>query len=100
MSFDLKIINRDLVIQNGDLQKVVDSEKLIQDILKICLSDVGSNPLNPAYGSFLSKSIIGNALHTSIITQIAKSQLNTCLTNLQLLQIAQVRSFQKVTADE
>ena len=100
MSFDLKIVNGDLVIQNGQLKTVVDSEKLIQDILKISLTDVGSNPLNPTYGSFLSRSIVGNPLYTSVIVQIAKSQLNTCLTNLQTLQNLQVKSFQRVSADE
>jgi phage baseplate assembly protein W len=100
MSFDLKIINGDLVIQNGDLRTVVDSEKLIQDILKICLTNVGANPLQPGYGSFLSRTIIGNAMYTTAIVTIAKSQLNTCLTNLQTLQKKQVQSRQRMSADE
>jgi phage baseplate assembly protein W len=101
MSFDLKLdINGDLVIINGDLQKVVDSEKLIQDILKICITQIGSNPMHPGYGSYLSRTIIGNPLYTTAVVQIAKSQLNTCLTNLQTLQQRQVKSRQRVTADE
>jgi phage baseplate assembly protein W len=100
MSFDLKIVNGDLVVNQSALQTVVDSEKLIQDILKICLTDVGSNPLHPSYGSFLSRSVVGNPQQTSVVVQIAKSQLNTCLTNLQHLQTLQVNSLQKVTADE
>jgi hypothetical protein len=100
MSFDLKITNGDLVIQNAALQTVVDSEKLIQDILKICLTDAGSNPLHPSYGSFLSRSVVGNAAQTNVIVQIATSQLNTCLTNLQQLQQLQVKSFQRTSADE
>lgn len=100
MSFDLKIIDGDLVINQGDLQTVVDSEKLIQDILKICLTDAGSNPLHPSYGSFLSRSVVGNASSTSLIVQVAKSQLNSCLSNLQYLQTLQIQSFQKVSADE
>lgn len=100
MSFDLKIINGDLVINNGDLQQVVDSEKLIQDILKICLTNIGANPMFPGYGSYLSRTIIGNPLYTSAVVQIAKSQLNTCLTNLQSLQQQQVQSRQRVSADE
>jgi phage baseplate assembly protein W len=100
MSYDLKIINGDLTIQSGDLQKVLDSEKLIQDILKICLTNVGSNPLNPGYGSFISRTIIGNPVNSSVLVQISKSQLNTALTNLQKLQLQQLQSFQRVTADE
>ena len=76
MSYDIKIKNGDFSIENGDLKKVTDSEKLIQDILKICLTAVGSNPLNPWYGSFLSKSIIGSAVDTSMVADIAKIQLN------------------------
>jgi phage baseplate assembly protein W len=100
MSIDLKIVNGDLVINQGALQTVQDSEKLIQDILKILLTDVGADPLQPAYGSYLSRSIIGNPMQNSAITQIAKSQINTCMVNLQQLQMLQVKSFQKVSADE
>lgn len=100
MSFDLKIINKDLVINNGKLQTVIDSEKLIQDILKICLTTAGSNPLHPGYGSFLSRTIVGSPLHTSILVQVAQSQLSTALENLKNLQNAQSKSFQRVSADE
>lgn len=100
MSFDLKIIGGDLVIKNGNIQLVKDSEKLIQDILKLCVTTAGTNPLQPWYGSFLSRTLIGNAMDTSILVQISKSQLNTALDNLKNLQAIQVKSFQKVSADE
>jgi phage baseplate assembly protein W len=100
MSFDLKIKNGGLVINNGKLQTVVDSEKLIQDILKICVTTAGTNPLHPWYGSFLSRTIIGNPNSTDILVQISKSQLNTTLENLKNLQLQQVQSFQRVSADE
>lgn len=100
MSFDLKVIAGDLVINQGDLQTVVDTEKLIQDILKICLTAAGSNPLQPWYGSFLNRTLVGNANQTSMLVQIAKSQLNTALTNLQQLQALQLQSFQRVSPDE
>lgn len=100
MSFDLKIINGDLVINSGQLQTVVDSELLIQSILKICLTEVGSNVFHPSYGSFLSRSVVGSALQQDVIVQVAQSQLNTCLQNLQILQQIQVKSLQKVSADE
>lgn len=100
MSFDLKISNGDLVIKNGDLQTVIDSEKLIQDILKMCLTTAGSNPIHPWYGSFISRTIVGSPLYTNVLVQIAKSQLNTALDNLKSLQDLQVKSFQRVSADE
>lgn len=100
MSYDLKIVNGDLVMQNGSLQTVTNSEKLIQEILKICLTQAGSNPFHPGYGSFLSRTIVGNPVDTDIIVQVAQSQLNTCLTNIQTLQQIQLQSFQIVSADE
>lgn len=100
MSFDLKISNRDLVIKNGSLKTVQDSEKLIQDILKMCLTTAGTNPMFPWYGSFLSRSIIGSAQNTSVLVQISKTQLSTALDNLKSLQELQVKSFQRVSADE
>jgi phage baseplate assembly protein W len=100
MSFDLKIQGGNLVINNGLLQTVVDTEKLIQDILKLCLTTAGSNPLHPWYGSFVTRTLVGNPLHTTILVQIAKSQLITALQNLKDLQDIQLKSFQRVSADE
>jgi hypothetical protein len=100
MSFSLKILNNDLNIVQGKLQTVINSEKLIQQILKICLTEVGGNPLHPSYGSFLSRSVVGSALASNMIVQIAQSQINTCLQNLQTIQQLQLKSFQKVSADE
>lgn len=100
MSFDLKLNRGDLVIKNGQLQTVVDSEKLIQDILKICLTTVGANPLHPGYGSFISRTIIGNPNDSAVLIQISKSQLSSCLEGLKNLQEIQVQSFQRVSADE
>lgn len=100
MSYDLKIIDGDLKFDNGDLKLVQDSEKLIQDILKICLTEAGSNPMNPAYGSYVSRSVIGSSLESEILVSVAASQLNTALENLKILQEMQAKSFQKVSADE
>lgn len=100
MSFDLKLNRGDLVIKNGQLQTVVDSEKLIQDILKICLTTVGANPLHPGYGSFISRTIIGNPNDSAVLIQISKSQLSSCLEGLKNLQEIQVQSFQRMSADE
>lgn len=100
MSFDLKVKNGDLVLNNGQLQTVIDSEKLIQDILKICLTTAGSNPIHPWYGSFLSRAIIGSPQYSSVLAQISKTQLMTALENLKALQDKQVKSYQRVSADE
>lgn len=100
MSFDLKIQNKDLKIINGQLKTVVDSEKLIQDILKICLTDAGSNILNPFYGSFISSAMIGSSLATEIVVSLGQAQIQKCLENLQSLQLVQVSTLQRVSPDE
>lgn len=100
MSYDLKIRNGDLVLDNGDLKIVIDSEKLIQDLLKIALTSAGSNPLQPWYGSFISRSLVGSTLGTNIIVQVAQSQLQNSIENLRTLQQSQIKSFQNVSPDE
>lgn len=98
MSFDLKIVNGDFVLDSGDLRTVVDSEKLIQDLLKICITPVGSNPTAPYYGSYITRSLIGNV--DDISESIAQSQLMSSIQILKQLQEAQVRSLQSVSPDE
>ncbi|MCZ2224579.1 MAG: hypothetical protein LC122_13220 [Chitinophagales bacterium] len=100
MSFDFKIKNGDLVISNGELETVVDSEKLIQDILKICITPVGSDPLNPWYGSYLSKTVIGSSEDAKFLMTVSKEQLRKALENLKQLQLLQIRQYQQISADE
>ena len=100
MSYDLAVKNGDLVLQNSDLQKVVDTDKLVQDILKICLTNAGADPMNPWYGSFISRSLVGSVLDNSITVQLAQAQLQNAIENLKNLQAAQVRSFQKISPAE
>lgn len=100
MSFDLKISNGDLVLSGGDFKTVVDSEKLIQDILKMALTPAGSNPSFPWYGSYLSRSLIGNVFDTTLLLQVGQSQLQNSLQILMKLQQSQVQSGQNVSADE
>jgi hypothetical protein len=92
--------SQNLQLQNGDLQTVVDTEKLVQDILKICLTTAGADPMQPWYGSFISRTLIGSVLDTSITVQVAQAQLQNALENLKSLQAAQIKSFQMVSAAE
>lgn len=100
MSYDLRIVSGDLAIQNGDLRVCVDSEKLIQDLLKICLTPCSANPTAPWYGSYVSRSLIGSNLGSSITIQMAQSQLQSAIENLMALQKVQIKSAQPVSADE
>lgn len=100
MSFDLKVRNSDLVLERGDFKTVEDSEKLIQDILKIALTTAGSNPMHPWYGSYVSRSLVGTGLSTDIVFQLGQTQLQNALEILKSLQETQVKQFQRVSPDE
>lgn len=100
MSFDLKLLNGDLVINNGDFDTVEDSDKLVQDILKLVSTQLGSNPFFPAYGSPISQGLIGTAYDQEFVSNVASQQLRASLENLQQLQLNQLKSNQVVTAEE
>lgn len=101
MSYDLKIVNGDFTLKNGDLDIVTGQAKLIQDILKVCLTTAGSNIFQPWYGSFLSRTLIGSPLDADITSAIAKNQLQNALENLKKLQQLQIgNSLQQITPDE
>jgi hypothetical protein len=100
MSYDLRLISGDLVLVNGDFRTCIDSEKLIQDLLKVCLTNVGANPTFPWYGSAVSRSLVGNNLGQTITMQVAQSQLQSAIENLISLQKAQIKNSQPVSPDE
>lgn len=101
MSFDLKIQNGDLAIgKNGDLQSVENTEKLIQDILKMALTEIGGNVFFPWYGSPIGKTLIGNSFDTKFIAGFASQQLRKSLENLMSLQKFQAQNNQVVNPGE
>ena len=100
MSFDLKLSNGDLVIKNGDFQTVEDSDKLVQDILKLVSTQLGSNPFFPAYGSPISQAMIGSAREVEFVEDIATQQLRASIERLKDLQNDQLRQNQVVTPEE
>jgi hypothetical protein len=94
-------MNGDLVIgSNGDLATVSGSNKLKQDLLKIALTTVGANPLQPWYGSLVGKTLIGSFVRSDIVFTMAQAQLTNSIENLKSLQNIQVSSGQQVTPDE
>lgn len=101
MSFDLQVNNGDLVVSNtGDLAAVQGIDKLKQDVLKIALTPVGGNLINPWYGSLVNRTLVGSYLSSDIILDVAKTQLQTALETLKSLQNVQVSSGQNVSPDE
>jgi hypothetical protein len=101
MSFDLKIKNGDLSVKNGDLDIVRGTEKLQQDVLKVAMTPVNANPISPWYGSYISKTLIGNYLDSDFVISTAQTQLQNAIEILRNLQIKQAtQTFQKVSPDE
>lgn len=101
MSFDLKITDGDLQISNtGDLQIVENTEKLIQDVLKIVTTPLGGNPFFPWYGGGISSSLIGSSLGLNFSNSIAKLQIEESLETLKKLQTLQTNTGQEVTPAE
>jgi phage baseplate assembly protein W len=100
MSFDLRIQDGDLKIaSDGGFEKVEGTDKLIQEILKIVHTPLGSNVFYPWYGSPISKSLVGQAMDMEFVSTVASNQLQTSLENLQRLQQLQMRE-QHVTPYE
>jgi hypothetical protein len=99
MSFDLKIKNGDLVITNASLVTVQDTDKLIQDVLKIMITEVGTNVFFTWYGSYVGSSMIGQT-DFGFSRSLAVQQASNAITTLQNLQFQQQSSSQKVSASE
>lgn len=99
MSFDIKLFGGDLVIQNGDFAVVEDQDKLVQDILKLVSTQLGSNPFFPGYGSPISQALIGTS-DLSFSQDIATQQLRASLERLRDLQQQQIKNNQIVTPQE
>lgn len=100
MSFDIKMKNGDISLNNGSIEMVERTDKLVQDILKMALTDVGSNPMSPWYGSLISKTLVGSTLDYDIVVQMAESQMETCIQNIKKMQEIQAQSGQYMSAEE
>jgi len=99
MSFDLELVNNDLKIKaDGTISIVTDTPKLRQDILKIILTPLGSNPNYLWYGCSIGNDIGRNFPD---ILQISRIQANVtqCLNNLKALQISQAANQQVSLAE-
>lgn len=100
MSFDLKLLNGDLTVNSGNLGTVENGDKLIQDVLKIISTPLGSNPAYPGYGCPINSSLIGFNYEKEFVDAVATQQLRSSLELMQKLQLDQLRDNQIVTASE
>jgi len=100
MSFDLKLRDGQLVLKNsGDIDIVYNTEKLEQDVIKVAITPLGANKLNPWYGSILSKTLIGMPFDLELAKNLSADQLVSSLETLRILQINQAQQ-QNVSASE
>lgn len=100
MSFDLKLANGDIVFSSlGELQTVEGIDKLTQDIVKMLLTTIGSNPYHEWYGSLLTEDVVGLYGDIRTLQRNAESTISEALENMAALQ-AQQKSYQNVTAQE
>jgi len=101
MSFDLKITNKNFSLVNGDFAKVTDTDKLVQDVLKIILTPINGNPLFAWYGSYLSFQVIGMPNSDPRKKQVvAQTQIQNALEKLKKLQDQQINTYQNVSSAE
>lgn len=90
MSFDLKIQNGDLSISSsGAIEPTIGNAKLRQDILKILITDSGSNTYHPKYGSFLGKLKIGGIADDRIVQLDIEKSVRSAIEYLMALQKSQ-----------
>lgn len=100
MSYDLKIKNGDLVLDNsGSLTTVVGNQKIRQDIVKILLTRLGENKFHPNYGSDIGSLRIGDALSKNMVESDMKRSVEQALRYLISLQKTQSR-FQFLSSSE
>lgn len=101
MSFDIQIKDGDLAIGlNGDVQKIENTDKLKQDMLKMVLTPLGGNPFFTFYGSSVSRSLIGSSLNYTFFSNLASDQIKSSLETLMKLQKIQQKDGQRVSAAE
>jgi hypothetical protein len=92
MSIDLLLKNGDVVIgASGDLATVSNTAKLVQDIIKMVTTDLGSNKFQPQIGSLISQRLIGQNLTAQNSISVIQASVQEALVTLQKLQKAQAQ---------
>lgn len=93
MSFDLDITNGDLtILADGSFKTVQNNPKLVQDIVKIIITPLGSNRFEPWYGCDVGDKTIGRSLSPQLMLQEIQTSIQQSLDNLKQLQLSQASS--------
>jgi phage baseplate assembly protein W len=100
MSFDLSLNKGDLKVgTTGELSTVQDTDKLVQDVLKVLHTPIGSNPFFPSLGSNITSFNIGMTLNKDFLESRAEASLLETIQTIQAIQRRQ-EAIQIVTAAE
>jgi len=86
MSFALKIVDKDLVFDgSGKLETVTGSDKLVQGLNKILVTERGRNFLHQQYGSTLYN-LLGKKFSSALMTSLLSKNLAQTLACFQQIQ--------------
>lgn len=100
MSFDLSLNKGDLTLgADGDVGKVRNTSKLVQDVLKGIHTPIGSNPYLPSYGNPLTFKNIGEILQSDFMESRVENDIIKTIETLQSMQRNQ-ELVQLVTPEE
>lgn len=100
MSFDLALSKGDLSIgPDGDLRQFRNSSKLVQDVLKILHTPLGSNPFFPQIGNAITTQNTGEVVNRQFMETRATAAVVQALQMLQAMQKRQELT-QIVTPEE
>lgn len=93
MSFDLRLRNGDIVLGgDADFDTVTDSDKLVQDVIKMTTTPLGSNKFQQAVGSLINKRLVGQVLTAQNAVSVLQSSVEEALITLQKLQKQQAQT--------
>jgi phage baseplate assembly protein W len=99
MSYDLQLLNGDISFgSDGNPMIVQNTAKLAQDVSKIMLTPLGSDPGNVQYGTKL-RGLMGKPMDFSTVQGIVANTCSQALSLLQSLQATQT-TIQTMTYSE
>jgi phage baseplate assembly protein W len=93
----LKIENDFQYDSNGNLILVKNEEKLVQDIRKIVLTSLGSNPFHTWYGTSIPDLIGSKITNAGIVRSKIEGDIRTALNRYDDIQRKQIRALGNLT---
>lgn len=91
MSFEFKLENGDIKIDNGDIVKLQNEQKLVQDIIKNCILPIKGNPHHTNLGCGINRTMVGAAYDPEFTYDMSDQQIRNTLDTIQQLQKIQAQ---------